>query len=340
VDDPELLELMLDYVKTDSSTLQAGAYWKLKTINAFKELKRVGIQGFRSDLNGAATSYGDNPLIDLRNISNYGLRALFIKFTKFIYPYNKFFNTQVLITKNYFEEYVHYRSEYLRNLPRITELLERYQIPAETTKGACLEKGVFDGKIISLHYLQLLDTLDHVARIVDFKAKKSMFEIGGGFGGNVHLIITLYPNIKKIIYLDIPPNLYVGTQYLKSFYGEGVIDYRQTKSMDVIEFTDNDKLEIFCIVPSQIERVNGVLDFFYNANSFVEMPVSVIEKYSEQVERIINKDNGIISLISYDEFNNSTVDPTLLPKFFNRQFTQVMVPTLTPERFNYQYISY
>ncbi len=340
MDDPELLEMMRIYSQSTDSNFQAGTYWKLKTVNAYRELKRAGIAGFRGDLNGAGSSYGDNPLIDLRKISNYGRRSFFIKFSKLFYPFfTKFFDAQVLITKEYFEKYVYYRSEYLKNLPRVKELLSRYEVPTDSIKGECLDKGVYGGKIISNHYLRVLDTLDHLNQIIDFKKTKSMFEIGGGFGANVHLTLSLYPNIKKVVYLDIPPNLYVGTQYLKSFYGKAVIDYRQTKSMDVIRFSDNDQLEILCLTPSQIERFEGVVDYCHNANSFVEMSENTVYKYSDEIERILGKNRGIISMVSYDGFTNSTINPTLLPKFFNREFTHTLFPTLSPGRFNHHFIS-
>lgn len=81
-----------------------------------------------------------------------------------------------------------------------------------------------------------------------------MFEIGGGFGQYIHVLLQNYSNIKKILYLDIVPNIYVGTQYLKRFYGESVIDYNITRKMNKIQFSDNNKLEIICIAPWQIEK--------------------------------------------------------------------------------------
>jgi putative sugar O-methyltransferase len=339
LDDPELLELMFDYVKNAKSIYQPGPYWRLKTVNAFRELKEVGISGFRGDLNGAASSYGDNPLIDLRCLSNYGIRSIFTKIFKYVYPFNKFFNSQVRIARNYFEELNLYKTEYLKTRDRVKDLFLRYKIPSETTKGGCLAKGNFDGKVVSHHYLQLLDTLDQVNQTMNISNKRSMMEIGGGFGINVHLIIELFPNIRKIIYLDIPPNLYVGTQYLKSFYGNSVIDFKKSGPMEVIQFSENDELEIFCIVPSQIEKVISEVDFFYNAHSFVEMPEEVVRNYAHHIERILKKEVGVISMVSYDGFNSSTIDPDFLPKFFNFDFNKTIVPTLTPGRFNYHFIS-
>ena len=64
----------------------------------------------------------------------------------------------------------------------------------------------------------MADRVNKIAGIFDFNEIRSYFEIGGGFGANIHFLITNYPNIKKIIYLDAVPNIYVGTEYLKFHY--------------------------------------------------------------------------------------------------------------------------
>jgi|688.fasta_scaffold269476_2 putative sugar O-methyltransferase len=337
-DDIELLNLMVDSEKNAEILYKAGPYWSSKSARAIREIKRAGISNFRSDQNACATSYGDNPLIDSRNISNFGVRSLLIKFFRIVYPFNKFFNEQANLTKNYFRESIFYQSEFLKNLDRVNVLLEKYKVPTNSTKGDCLVKGDFDGKIVSFHYLQMLDTLDYVHRDIDFSKKKSLMEIGGGFGANIHLIVENFPNIRKIIYLDIPPNLYVGTQYLKSFYGSNVIDFRETIGNKKITFSENDELEIFCIMPYQIENVVSSVDVFYNAHSFVEMSFDVVRNYAFIIEGILNEKSKI-ALVTYDNPDNSTLNPDLLPKFFNRELRQIMVPTLFPSKNNFHFIS-
>ena len=70
--------------------------------------------------------------------------------------------------------------------------------------------------------------IDILSKTFDFKNIKSFFEIGGGFGANIHFLLTNFSNIKKIIYLDVVPNIYVGPEYLKYFYGKSVKDYLNT----------------------------------------------------------------------------------------------------------------
>ena len=60
--------------------------------------------------------------------------------------------------------------------------------------------------------------MQNISKFLDYKTFNSFLEIGGGFGANIDFIITNFPNIKKIIYLDAIPNIYVGTMYLKNKY--------------------------------------------------------------------------------------------------------------------------
>lgn len=342
VDDYELLNLMIQDTNNLEGIYQPGPYWANKTKSAVNEINKFGLRDFRGMKNGAATSYGDNVYVDTRGNYNFGIRALFLKIcrqlNRDIYPFNRLFDSQVNLTFNYFQEAIGYKNFYLKNNERVKYLLSKYNLNFETTKGGCLSFGEFNGINISHHYLQLLDTLDNIDDKSSILNKKTFLEIGGGFGVNAHLIIELF-KVKKIIYLDIVPNLYVGTQYLKSFYGEKIIDYKKSKNMEIIKFSDTDELEIFCITPQQIEKIKSQIDLFHNAHSFVEMPENIIDNYAKKVEAILSKDNSTISLVSYDGYDlNTTINPDKLPDFFTKTATKFIIPTLTPLRSNFYFI--
>ena len=105
---------------------------------------------------------------------------------------------------------------------------------------------------------------DQIAHAAKYKAAKSLFEIGGGFGVNVHLVLENYPNIRKVLYLDVPPNLYIGTQYLKVFYGDRLRDYREARSLSTIQFSNEKEIEIIAIAPWQLSQVSAQFDIFHN----------------------------------------------------------------------------
>ena len=70
-----------------------------------------------------------------------------------------------------------------------------------------------DNKETSIVYIDMAHRIDVLSSQFDFTKIKSFFEIGGGFGANVHFLVTNFPNINKIIYLDIAPNIYLGTEF-------------------------------------------------------------------------------------------------------------------------------
>ena len=147
------------------------------------------------------------------------------------------------------------------------------------------------------------------------KKIKSFFEIGGGFGANIHFLITNFPNIKKVLYLDAVPNIYVGTKYLEHHFGNKVKNYLQLKNLNKINFQKDNELEILCIPPWLIEKVDVDIDHFHNASSFVEMPKIVIENYIKFVNKFNAKQ---ISLISYDQYDRKTTfNPEKLNSFFD-----------------------
>ena len=163
----------------------------------------------------------------------------------------------------------------------------------------------------------MANRIDKLSKSFDFKNTISFFEIGGGFGANIHFLITNFPNIKKILYLDVVPNIFVGTEYLRHHFKEKVKDYLELRNLDKINFSKNDELEILCIPPWLLEKVDTEIDHFHNAASFVEMPKTVISNYVKFIKKFKTKE---ISLISYDNFDlKTTFNPEELNNFFDNQ---------------------
>jgi putative sugar O-methyltransferase len=208
--------------------------------------------------------------------------------------------------------------------------------------GNCQAKVKIQGQDISIHYLNLIEQHDNISSRIKFNDAKTVFEIGGGFGANIHLLLENYKNIRKVLYLDIPPNLYVGTQYLKAFYGNSVIDYRALKHKKSIKFSLDNNLEIFCITPWQIQEYASSIDIFMNAHSFVEMPKNVVSNYIDNFNRLPMSKDSAIALTAYDGFDLATTfHPNELPKFFeDRRFDYFEEKThLVSSRKNLYFVS-
>lgn len=329
-DDLELLEMMLADSKSQLSLYQPGPYWATKARNAANEIKRCGLADFRGSTNLIGLSYADNLNLDIRNTYNHGLRR-FIRWLTMTYPLRRVYDSQVRWTKSLANQSITYAQEVLNIKERSSgrNLLKKYIMPYSLV-GNCLQKVVIAGHEYSIHYLNLLEQHDNVALRVRFNNLHAVFEIGGGFGTNIHLLLENYKNIRKVLYLDIPPNLYVGTQYLRAFYGTAVIDYRALKHVGSLEFSKDDNMEIMCIAPWQIEKFRGTIDIFMNSHSFVEMPKSVVENYVLKFNGFSGAKDAAIAFTSYDGFDlETTFHPSELPTLLkDRKFDYFEVATL------------
>ena len=278
------------------------------------------MDGFRGPDAEIGTSFSDSAVIDRRLSYDLGVKGILVKLLT-VYPLSKIFNSQVLLTQQYYEKLILSRNLYVNNSSKISALLERFSIPEHSNKGSSIDYSLLNSQKISNHYLDLAHQHSLIAEHIDFKAANSFFEIGGGFGANVHFLVENYPNLKKFLYLDIAPNLYVASQYLRSFYGNAVVSYSENRNNKSIEFNNSNELEIICIAPQQIENLNLEIDIFQNSHSFVEMTNDIVRNYAFYLEKIL-KVHSSIALVSYDSHTDSTLRAIEIPNFFNKNFQQ------------------
>ena len=292
--------LIKDEKKNNKSLYSSGSYWDYKNKKTFKEIKKNGIQNFRGLTAGIGTSFADNIVLDIRNeLNTKGKIVSKIFSLPFI---KRIFNSQLNITKNHIDDYIKNISIVYKNNKNVQNLANKFKFE-NTTEFGCLSKFELNQKEYSIHYLNMADRINKLSENFDFRKIESFFEIGGGFGANIHFLLTNFPNIKKVVYLDIVPNIFVGTEYLKFHFGKIVKDYNYFINQENITFEDNDKTEIICIPPWEIEKLEVNIDHFHNAASFVEMPDHVIKNYVKFIKKFKTKE---ISLISYGGYDKMT----------------------------------
>ena len=305
-------ELIKDEKKIDKKLYSSGPYWDYKNSRTIHEIKRKGLKDFRGITAGIGTSFADNLIWDIRNEFNIKGRIIGKIFSLPIL--NKIFNGQLRVTKNHIDSFVKNKSIVYQNNKNVQNLINKFKFE-NTTDFGCIQSFKYLNKDYSCQYLDMAYRIDKLSKSFDFKNIKSFFEIGGGFGTNIHFLITNFPNIKKILYLDVVPNIYIGTEYLRHYYKDKVKDYLELRNLEKISFSKNDELEILCIPPWLIEKVETEIDHFHNAASFVEMPKTVIKNYVKFIKKLKTKE---ISLISYDGFDlKTTFNPEELNSFFD-----------------------
>ena len=99
-----------------------------------------------------------------------------------------------------------------------------------------------------------------------------------------------------------------------------------TRESKELSFENNEKLEIICIPPWEIEKIKVEIDHFHNAVSFIEMPKNVIKNYVKYLKK--NKINQV-SLISYSGYDSKTTyKPELLNNFFDNKLDMEWHPNV------------
>jgi putative sugar O-methyltransferase len=307
-----LQKLINDEKKVNKKLYTAGSYWDYKNSRAAHQIIKKGIKNFRGVNVAIGSSFADSVVLDIRNELNTFGR---IAGSLFSLPFLKrIFNRQLIVTNRHIQQNLKNLSIVYQNNADVLSLLKKYKFE-NTTDFGCINSFEYLEKNYSTHYMEMAFRIDKLSKSFNFENNKSFFEIGGGFGANVHFLLTNFPNIKKVLYLDAVPNIYVGTEYLRFHYKDKVKDYLELKNMDKISFSNNDELEILCIPPWLIEKVDVEIDHFHNAASFVEMPKKVVENYSKFVKKFKSKE---VSLVSYDGFDlDTTPNPEELNEYFD-----------------------
>ena len=332
-----LLNKLIEDSQNISEVYKPSKYWRKKNIQAHEEIKKKGIKNFRGVDNNIGESFSDNQNINILNNYYGGLRG-FLKFIiESVYPFKNIFTRQIKLASTFKTELNLFKSNYYENNKYVLDLSKKF-ILKNTANFGCEDFSVFNENKISNYYLGIADMHHQVIDKVDFRSVKTFFEIGGGFGANVHFILENYKNIKKIIYLDLPVNLYIATEYLRSFYGNSVQDYLVNRNKNIC-FNEDDKLEIFCIPPWKIKDLNIEFDIFQNSNSFVEMSPDIIKNYAFFIEKFMKKNSKII-LSSYKNYNKGiTLNPESLKEYFSYDFEQFNSPCTIPGKNNIYLIS-
>ncbi len=266
-----------------------GPYWLPYQRRVAKAIRRLGLRDFRA--HGAiGKGYADTLTIRADDVwigqgpLRHGLKAALARMPilrGMLADYERIVDTAVASAQRHRDGYYMGRfGDWLREQNRRTPL-------PVTTHGGTIELVHLDGVDVARLYIDVLLRLHNFSQHVALDRVRSVLEIGGGFGAWVHLLLNRHSNVRKVAYVDIPPMIYVGTQYLQHFYGAAVRDYRQTSGPERIRFSDNDSLEILCLCPWQIERLEAKVDLFWNTGSFAEMTPEIVRNYARHIGRLL-----------------------------------------------------
>ena len=212
-----LLELIKDQ-ENSTNLYKPGPYWSYKCKKAANWMLKYGFDDFRGLNSPVGSSYSDNMILDKRNEFGLGIKSRIANYITRLPLIKNIFDTQIKITRVYLNRINDLQSHIYRKSDRARYLLKNY-IVKDTVNFESISTFKINNSEYAFLYLDILNLIDLINNKINLKKIHSFFEIGGGFGANIHLLLNNFKNIKKILYLDVAPNLFIGTEYLRTFFG-------------------------------------------------------------------------------------------------------------------------
>jgi hypothetical protein len=286
-DDLQLLDLMMEDQEKQPGIYRPGPYWERYQTEIAGAIRRYGLRGFRSRpaISKPFADGNENPEWRWTGATGLLKRLARPLMSDYAAAYRK---------SSYWRD--HWEGKFYSTLGLDTDI--------ETLREGGRALSINGTPTAEIYILAQL-------RVRHFSIGKvrSLFEIGGGFGALPHLMAAKH-GTTQIIYLDIPPILYVGTQYLRSFYPDWVVDYRDTRNDTTIRF-QGDAPQILCLAPWQIDRLDAHVEMFWNAASFSEMTPEIVRNYAAKV----SADRVCLTLTSPEGSQRNASDMDVLNAF-------------------------
>ncbi len=289
-DDPALLELMLSDNKVSTALYQPTHYWSIYENELLPELRQKGLHDFRSRKKSRLKSFGATDLSPQSAIDMSRFRLLNNGITIRFKGWQNFLSLQNRVMNNLFPTTNMYDIQ-CKDFQRLCYEFAKVQgerVGAKPLNQFCMSlvgnpEDVFEieSQKYSMHALNCYLRYAYCHRHVNFDSLNTIVELGCGSGKQVEVIKKLHPNIGFILF-DIPAQLYVCEQYLKSVFQDQVVSYRETREWKEIHEDLRGKI---CILGahqfSMIEKIK--YDLFWNSASFQEMEPDVVQNYLRSV---------------------------------------------------------
>lgn len=285
--DPGLLEIFVQDMEGQSDVWKPTNYWKVNFRRIKHELDRVGLNGFRRNWN-LIKGYGNIPTLKRAVLGNSKKSKLLNLFT-YIPPFNLIRNKYELFNDRLI-------SDSALNTQKQNALLYyllsegKYSNPILLkVEDSCVGNPIsyeFNGRKYTsniLHQIFQLSLLFHSEG--SSNSFKKILEIGGGYGALPEILFKFHDGeIDYFVAVDIPPLVYITTQYLKAVFPGKVIDYREIRNMKTITESDIQG-KILVIPPWVLPSLNIEFDLFWNSASFQEMEYNIVENYLDFVSK-------------------------------------------------------
>jgi len=283
-DDPPLLELMIDDLSRAPAEFQPTNYWAGYTQRFIGELRQRGLRDFRRQSDTVFRAFGAvdfvNPVASIALSKNRFLKHLPASLQRRI---DKWAAQYVTVTDGLdLESYVLLGFHFARacaqgSNAKPIELFSNSLVG--NPEGLITINGNFYSRQSIQYYLQYA----YVSRLVDFDQLSVVAEIGSGMGRQTEIFAQLHPQLTLLLF-DLPPQIYVAEQFLKSAFPDRVVSYRETRTRNDLNGLKPGKIYIFGNYHAAL-MTSRPIDLFWNSASFHEMEPDVVERYLSLVDK-------------------------------------------------------
>jgi putative sugar O-methyltransferase len=288
-DDPELLGLMMRDAQSGGPLWTATAYWRGYSARIMDELARAGLAGMRAN-QGLLKGFARGGLPRPEMPAAAWKRAVW-GMMRALPGVNRIIAEQQRVLAAEYAKHRDTRRQHAHMvMDEIAGAFPDLRPPVGLANGGADDAFAWRGHTLVPEFVIYL------TRIADFYARvppkevTSTIEIGPGLGLTSLAHMTLNPNLRVIVNVDIPPVLYLSTQFLKSVESVEVIDYRALHARErIVPEPAGNVVRIYQLAPWQFPRVDGAFDFFFNAFSFQEMEREVCRNYAAKVARLVER---------------------------------------------------
>ena len=324
--DLSLLKLLAEDQSKQNYLYKPTNYWKSNSFRTENNIRKLGIEEFRS-IPAISKGFSDVITYDPLEIfsGNTIKEKLILKLNKtsFIRKYcTRYYlkNINNLINENLMLKSELFEKNHGKWLKKILSKKKKIQM----NFGRPSDKLLVNGNYYPKTYLTAFKRIDLISKLINLKKIKCIFEIGGGFGSFSHSILSFYNNICKLYYLDIVPNIYLGTQYLDLLFPGIVKNYKFTKNKNLL--LSKEKKVIFAIPPWELKKIQNDFDLFVNFASFQEIEKKVLMNYLDLIKkRSRNKTHFCFGFYKTDKKNRLSINEALrlVRSFFGNEITAV-----------------
>lgn len=284
-DDPELLEIMLNDLEQAPKLYHPTNYWACYQGEITEHLRTHSLKDFRSSTGGRLASFGATDLhplkkvletVSLPDLSKEDLnKVLYFLFLAVKNPSIKILPLHVSIDD--LNETAYRVADLYGKSTGAKPLAELEASLNGTPEYSFTIKGKHYTHSFLYYYMRYC----YCCQYCSFDKLDNIVELASGGGNQIEIIKKLHPHLS-IYALDLTPQLYICSQYLKSLFPKEAVDYRKTKALTSISIEEPG--QIVFLGNWQIKNLKPKgSTLFWSAASFGEMEPEIVSHYLEVV---------------------------------------------------------